>query len=94
MDTSQVVRDATDPTGIFVVQRGYPIDGHSSSIYYRAGSAGSRLSVADLDVDYLRSTTIFHTTGISLAVSRRPRRGGGHAPAPLPLPRARAGRST
>jgi sugar/nucleoside kinase (ribokinase family) len=69
VDTSRVVRDATDPTGIFVVQRGYPIDGHSSSMYYRAGSAGSRLSVAELDVDYLRSTTIFHTTGISLAVS-------------------------
>jgi sugar/nucleoside kinase (ribokinase family) len=69
VDTSQVVRSATDPTGIFVVQRGYPIDGHSSSIYYRAGSAGSRLSVAELDVDYLRRTAIFHTTGISLAVS-------------------------
>jgi sugar/nucleoside kinase (ribokinase family) len=69
VDTSQVVRDGVDPTGIFVVQRGYPIDGHSSSIYYRAGSAGSRLSVAELDVDYLRRTAIFHTTGISLAVS-------------------------
>ena len=69
VDTSQVVRDATDPTGIFVVQRGYPIDGHSSSIYYRAGSAGARLSVAELDVDYLSRTTIIHTTGISLAVS-------------------------
>jgi sugar/nucleoside kinase (ribokinase family) len=69
VDTSRVIRDATDPTGIFVVQRGYPIDGHSSSMYYRAGSAGSGLSVEELDVDYLRSTTIFHTSGISLAVS-------------------------
>ena len=69
VDTSQVVRDGADPTGIFVVQRGYPVEGHSSSIYYRAGSAGSRLSVAELDVDYLRRTAIFHTTGISLAVS-------------------------
>lgn len=69
VETSQVVQDGTDPTGIFVVQRGYPVDGHSSSIYYRAGSAGSRLSGAELEVDYLRRTSIFHTTGISLAVS-------------------------
>jgi sugar/nucleoside kinase (ribokinase family) len=69
VDTSQVVRGADDPTAIFVVQRGYPFDGHSSSIYYRAGSAGSRLSVAELDLDYLSRTAIFHTTGISLAVS-------------------------
>ena len=69
VETSQVVRAADDPTGIFVVQRGYPIDGHSTSIYYRAGSAGSRLSIEELDIEYLQRARIFHTTGISLAVS-------------------------
>jgi 2-dehydro-3-deoxygluconokinase len=68
VDTSRVVRSASDPTGVFFVQRGYP-DGQSSSIYYRAGSAGSLLSADDLDRDYLASTAIFHTSGISLAAS-------------------------
>jgi 2-dehydro-3-deoxygluconokinase len=69
VDTSRVVRADGEPTGIFVVQRGYPVDGQSSMMYYRAGSAGSRLSGDELDADYLRQTAILHTTGISLAVS-------------------------
>jgi 2-dehydro-3-deoxygluconokinase len=69
VDTSRVVRGEGDPTGIFVVQRGYPVDGHSSIVYYRTGSAGSLLSPDELDGEYLGRTTIFHTTGISLAVS-------------------------
>jgi sugar/nucleoside kinase (ribokinase family) len=68
VDTSCVVRSADEPTGVFFVQRGYP-DGQSSSIYYRAGSAGSLLSVDDLDPSYLGRTAIFHTSGISLAAS-------------------------
>ena len=69
VDTSRVVRAEEGPTGIFVVQRGYPVDGESSIMYYRAGSAGSGLSEAELDAEYLRGAAIFHTTGISLAVS-------------------------
>ena len=69
VDTSRVVQADGEPTGIFVVQRGYPVDGQSSMMYYRAGSAGSRLSGDELDADYLRRTAILHTTGISLAVS-------------------------
>jgi sugar/nucleoside kinase (ribokinase family) len=69
VDTSRVVRAEDDPTGIFVVQRGYPVDGQSSIMYYRAGSAGSRLAPAELDAGYLRRAAVFHTTGISLAVS-------------------------
>ena len=69
IDISHVVRSAADPTGIFMVQRGYPLDGDSSSIYYRAGSASSRLAVAELDAGYLGRAAVFHTTGISLGVS-------------------------
>src|SRR5918999_1142603 len=69
VDTSRVVQADGEPTGIFVVQRGYPVDGQSSMMYYRAGSAGSRLSGDELDADYLRQTAILHPTGISLAVS-------------------------
>jgi sugar/nucleoside kinase (ribokinase family) len=69
VDTSRVVRGEREQTGLFVVQRGYPVDGHSSLAYYRTGSAGSRLSPDELDADYLRRAVILHTTGISLAVS-------------------------
>jgi sugar/nucleoside kinase (ribokinase family) len=69
VDTSRVVRAEHDPTGIFVVQRGYPVEGESSLMYYRVGSAGSRLTASELDAGYLRRAQIFHTTGISLAVS-------------------------
>jgi sugar/nucleoside kinase (ribokinase family) len=69
VDTSRVVRAEDEPTGIFVVQRGYPVEGQSSLMYYRAGSAGSRLTASELDAGYLRRAEIFHTTGISLAVS-------------------------
>jgi sugar/nucleoside kinase (ribokinase family) len=69
VDTSQVVWAEDDPTGIFLVQRSYPVEGQSSLMYYRAGSAGSRLTASELDAGYLRRAEIFHTTGISLAVS-------------------------
>lgn len=69
VDTSQVVRSDAEQTGIFLIQRGYPVNGHSTMLYYRTGSAGSRLSATELDPDYLGRATIFHTTGISLAVS-------------------------
>jgi sugar/nucleoside kinase (ribokinase family) len=69
VDTSGVVRIPQAPTGVFFVQRGYPADGLSSSIYYRAGSAGSQLSEAHLAGDHLARTDTFHTSGISLAVS-------------------------
>jgi 2-dehydro-3-deoxygluconokinase len=69
VDTSCVVRNPDAPTGVFFVQRGYPTQGQSSSVYYRTGSAGSQLSPADLAPDYVARTAIFHTSGISLAVS-------------------------
>jgi 2-dehydro-3-deoxygluconokinase len=69
VDTSAVVRDPEAPTGVFFVQRGYPTEGLSSSIYYRAGSAGSQLAASDIAQDQLARTDIFHTSGISLAVA-------------------------
>ena len=38
--------------------------------YYRKGSAASRLSPDDVDVDYISSAKVFHTTGVTLALSR------------------------
>ncbi|HEY8584877.1 MAG TPA: sugar kinase, partial [Capillimicrobium sp.] len=68
VDTELALRCAERQTAVFFVQRGYP-DGQSSSVYYRDGSAGSALSVADLDERYLARAATLHTTGISLGVS-------------------------
>ncbi len=54
-------------TGLYFVQRGYPVPGRSELVYYRSGSAGSSLSPSDLSV--VSSTDLFHTTGITAALS-------------------------
>ncbi|KPK88861.1 MAG: hypothetical protein AMJ88_18355, partial [Anaerolineae bacterium SM23_ 63] len=38
--------------------------------YYRSGSAASRLSTADIPEAYLAQAKVFHTSGISQAISR------------------------
>jgi 2-dehydro-3-deoxygluconokinase len=74
VDTSAVVRDADVPTGLFLIQRGYPLPESSSSIYYRNGSAGSRLKASELIESYVSRARMFHFSGISLAVSPELRR--------------------
>ena len=69
VDTSHVITDIDSPTAIFFIQRGYPIPNMSSSVYYRHNSAGSKMSVADIDPDYVASAKIFHITGITPALS-------------------------
>ncbi len=56
-------------TGIYFVQRGYPIPMKSELIYYRKGSAGSRLSPEDVNEDYVKSASLVHSSGITLAIS-------------------------
>lgn len=69
VDTSHVVVDGESSTGLFFIQRGYPIPDKSEAFYYRSNSAGSRLSTSDVDVDYVSSAKIFHVTGITPALS-------------------------
>jgi 2-dehydro-3-deoxygluconokinase len=68
VDTSAVAFDGDAPTGMFLIQRGYPLGG-SSSIYYRKGSAGSKMSPSDLRAEHVSNARFFHFSGISLAVS-------------------------
>jgi sugar/nucleoside kinase (ribokinase family) len=70
VDTSAVVRDEDAPTGLFLIQRGYPLPDSSSSIYYRTGSAGSRLLASELDGSLVATGRMLHFSGISLAVSK------------------------
>lgn len=60
-------RDPDAPTGLMLKEhrRGVP----TRVRYYRAGSAGSRLSADDLDPDLLGGAEIVHLTGITAALS-------------------------
>jgi 2-dehydro-3-deoxygluconokinase/2-dehydro-3-deoxygalactonokinase len=69
VDTSQIRVDTEAPTGIYFVQRGFPIPSESKMFYYRKGSAGSRISPSDVNPDYLGAAKLFHTTGITPALS-------------------------
>lgn len=69
VDTSWLKFDVEAPTGIYFVQRGYPIPSRSSMVYYRRGSAGSRLSPEDLDEAAFQNARILHFSGITPALS-------------------------
>jgi 2-dehydro-3-deoxygluconokinase len=67
IDTSHVVLDQHAPTGIYFISR----HGETHSFtYYRSGSAASRLSADDVPEDYLAQAKVFHTSGISQAISQ------------------------
>lgn len=67
-----VTRDPDAPTGLMLKER--PTAGASAISYYRAGSAGSRIEPADLDLDRIRAARVLHLTGITAAVSESARR--------------------
>lgn len=66
VDASAVVRSEQAPTAIYFVT--HSERGHEFT-YFRAGSAASRLTPADLPADYLAAAKIVHASGISLAIS-------------------------
>lgn len=68
MDNSKVIVEPDAWTAIYIISL---IEGGGHDFtYYRAGSAASRYSVSDLDHDYLAKAKFFHTSGISLAISK------------------------
>lgn len=62
-----VSRDAEAPTGVMFKERRTAAE--TRVWYYRAGSAGSRLTIDDIDAEMIRSARILHVTGISPALS-------------------------
>jgi len=69
VEVSRVIIDREAPTGLCFIQRGYPIPEKSSVIYYRKGSAASRLSPDDIDPKYIAEAKLFHVTGVTSALS-------------------------
>ncbi len=67
VDTSGLLTDAAAPTGIFF--REWLPDGKRRVLYYRAGSAASRLAPDDLRPDMFTNTRLLHITGITPALS-------------------------
>ena len=67
VDTSRVVLDQIAPTA--VVFRDRREVGPLDVIYYRRGSAASRLCVDDLDAAYISAARFLHLTGITPALS-------------------------
>jgi 2-dehydro-3-deoxygluconokinase len=63
-------RDPAAPTGLLVKEHRH---GSPSRVrYYRAGSAASRLSPADLDEEAIRTAGVLHVTGITPALGPGP----------------------
>jgi 2-dehydro-3-deoxygluconokinase len=67
VDVSMVLRDDTAPTGVYFKD---PDLGHGArTLYYRAGSAASRMSPEDSRAWPLEQTGWIHTSGINAALS-------------------------
>jgi 2-dehydro-3-deoxygluconokinase len=67
VDVRHAVRDDDAPTGLMLKSRRTSTVGRVT--YYRRGSAGSRLSPADIPVDAVRAAGVLHVTGITPALS-------------------------
>lgn len=67
VDTSRARVDENAPTGLYIKELSGSDE--ATAIYYRAGSAASRMSFANVDVEHLLSCRILHLTGITPMIS-------------------------
>ena len=67
VDVSRARVDAEAPTGL-LIRDSHP-QRRISVLYYRDGSAGSRLAPEDVDEEYVASARLLHLTGITPALS-------------------------
>jgi len=67
VDASRVIVEEGSFTGVYFVS--LVNGGKHDFTYYRKDSAASHLSPEDLDPDYIKQSKIFHSSGISQAIS-------------------------
>ena len=67
VDRSRVIVEPEGTTAVYFIARRE--DGGHDFTYYRAHSPASRLQPDDLDAAYLAGAKVFHTSGISQAIS-------------------------
>ncbi|RKX47703.1 MAG: sugar kinase [Thermotogae bacterium] len=70
-NTSGVKVDPDHPTGIYFVQRSYPVPNKTKVFYYRKGSAASFLSSEDINESLFENTDLFLVSGITPALSEK-----------------------
>nr|WP_017202890.1 sugar kinase [Microbacterium barkeri] len=63
----RAIRDTDAPTGLMLKER--PRASSTAVHYYRSGSAGSRLSSADLPAGWVEEAALLHVTGITALLS-------------------------
>ncbi|SFY52637.1 sugar kinase [Streptomyces sp. F-1] len=69
VDVSAVHRDPVRPTGIYFRTGADRATGAHEVAYYRAGSAASAMSAADVDTAAVRACRVLHLSGITAALS-------------------------
>lgn len=67
VDTSRTLFTEESPTGIFFKEK--KKQDHVNILYYRSGSAASKLTPADIDESYIANAKILHISGITAAIS-------------------------
>ncbi len=67
VDTTRVIVDPAAPTGLVLKEKREV--GPRKVLYYRSGSAASRLAPSDLDADQIGSARWLHVTGVTMAIS-------------------------
>ncbi|MFD4509694.1 sugar kinase [Streptomyces sp. NPDC058457] len=70
VDVSSVGRDPVRPTGVYFRTAGDRATDAHEVAYYRAGSAASAMSVANVDVGAVRAGRVLHLSGITAALSQ------------------------
>ncbi|MFJ1972180.1 sugar kinase [Streptomyces sp. NPDC087903] len=69
VDVASVPRDASRPTGIYFRTAGDRATDAHEVAYYRAGSAASAMTVANVDLTAARAGRVLHLSGITAALS-------------------------
>lgn len=70
VDTSYISVEKGGFTGVYFIQRDYPVPGQSKVFYYRKGSSASKLGPASFDPEYISSSKLLYLTGITPALSK------------------------
>ncbi|GIN13572.1 2-dehydro-3-deoxygluconokinase [Shouchella clausii] len=68
VDTTYVAMDEQAPTGLFLKEQ--TTAKTANILYYRKGSAASRLEPADIDEDYVKKAKFLYITGITPLLSK------------------------
>jgi len=70
VDVSRMCVERGGFTGVYFIQRSYPVPGRSKVFYYRKGSSASKLGPRDLDRKYVARSRLLYMTGITPALSK------------------------